>query len=61
MFWTLYDPLAKRDGDGSGISVSGRHLPRPTEHAAPRTAESVLFLLEDTSRIADKNKAPLYH
>lgn len=61
MFWTLYDPLVKRDIDGPRSSVRDIHLPRPIRRASPRTADTVLFLLEDADIIVTESPAPLFH
>ncbi len=61
MFWTLYDPLVKRDEHGSCCPVHDVHLPRTEGQAASQTAETVLFLLEDTSKVSKDDQAFLFN
>ncbi len=58
MFWTLYDPIVKREPDGQCSPVHV-HQPRQSRQAAPQTAETVLFLIEDTSKITDDKPTAL--
>lgn len=60
MFWTLYDPLAKQDIDGPKSSVRDTRLPLPVRSAAPQTADTVLFLLEDTETIVAESPILLF-
>lgn len=61
MIWTLYDPHVERDVDGPRSSVHDNTQLRPRRRCAPRTAETVLFLLEDANAIANDNPAPILH
>jgi hypothetical protein len=61
MYWAFYDSQADRELDWRGRTALESGQLHADKRSAPRTAEQLLFLLEDVNAVERDRPAPLAH